>query len=166
MKIKIPQQLLALVVCWGLSNSVSAAFSVNFNGTLVVTPPECTVNGAATADVLFGDVHETLIDNSSYKRTKIDYVLNCTRYSNALKMTLTWQNPITINNQSAVRTDRKNLGLAIYQDNNRLNSGAELDFTYGGTMPTLYAVPVKPIGSVLTDGGPFNGLLTMVVDYR
>ena len=81
MKIKIPHQLLALVVCWGLLCSVSAALTVNFNGTLVVTPPECTVNGAATTDVLFGDVHETLIDNSNYKRTKIEYPLNCTYYT-------------------------------------------------------------------------------------
>ncbi len=166
MKIKIPHQLLALVVCWGLLCSVSAALTVNFNGTLVVTPPECTVNGAATTDVLFGDVHETLIDNSNYKRTKIEYPLNCTYYSNAMKMTLTWQNPITINGQSVLGTNRTNLGLAIYQDNTRLNNGSVLNFTYGGTMPALYAVPVKPTGTVLTDGGPFNGLLTMVVDYR
>ena len=166
MKIKIQHQLLALVVCWGLSCSLSAAFTVNFNGTLVVTPPECTVNGAATADVLFGDVHETLIDNSNYKRTQITYALNCTQvYSNALKMTLTWS-PITLNGQSVVRTNRTNLGIAIYQGTTRLNSGSVLNFTYGGSMPSLYAVPVKPTGTVLTDGGPFNGLLTMIVDYR
>ncbi|HHN8583490.1 TPA: fimbrial protein [Providencia rettgeri] len=165
MRIKIPRQLLALVVCWGLSCSVSAAFTVNFNGMLVVTPPECTVDGGSTTDVLFGDVHETLIDNSSYKRTKIDYTLKCTAYSNALKMTLTWS-PITLNGQSVVRTNRANFGIAIYQGTTRLNSGAVLNFTNGGTMPTLYAVPVKPTGTVLTDGGSFNGLLNMVVDYR
>lgn len=143
-----------------------AAFTINFNGSLVVTPPECTVNSGTTADVNFGDVHETLIDNSSYKRTKIEYALNCTQvYSNALKMTLSW-NAITLNGQSVVRTNRTNLGIAVYQDNTRLNNGSVLNFTYGGSMPALYAVPIKPAGTVLTDGGNFSGTLTMVVDYR
>ncbi|WP_265503630.1 fimbrial protein [Providencia heimbachae] len=166
MRMKIHSQLLAFVAFGVLSFPASSAFTVNFNGTLVVTPPECTVNGSSAADVQFGDVHETLIDNSSYKRTSIVYALNCTQvYSNALKMTLTW-NAITLNGQNVVRTNRNNLGIAIYQDNARLNNGAVLNFTYGGTMPALYAVPVKPVGTVLTDGGEFNGVLTMVVDYR
>ena len=166
MRVKIRRQLLMLGMLSSLSFSTLAALTVNFNGTLVVTPPECTVNGGSTADVQFGDVHETLIDNSSYKRTPIVYALNCTQvYSNALKMTLVW-NVITLNGQSVVRTNRTNLGIAVYQDNTRLNNGAALSFTYGGAMPTLYAVPVKPAGTTLTDGGTFNGVLTMVVDYR
>ncbi|EIU7559092.1 MULTISPECIES: fimbrial protein [Providencia] len=166
MRTKIRRQLLLLGMLSALSFSSLAAFTVNFNGTLVVTPPECTFNGGSTADVQFGDVHETLIDNSSYKRTPIVYALNCTQvYSNALKMTLVW-NAITLNGQNVVRTNRTNLGVAIYQNNTRLNSGTVLNFTYGGTMPALYAVPVKPAGTTLTNGGAFNGVLTMVVDYR
>lgn len=157
---------MVIIVLSILSFSTSAALTVNFNGTLVVTPPECTVNGGSTADVQFGDVHETLIDNSTYKRTQISYALNCTTvYNNALKMTLTW-NAIVLNDQSVVRTNRTNLGIAIYQDNTRLTNGSSLNFTYGGSMPALYAVPVKPTGTVLTDGGAFSGVLTMVVDYR
>lgn len=145
---------------------VSSALTVSFDGTLVVTPPECTVNGGTIADVDFGDVHETLIDNSSYKRIRIDYALNCpTLYSNALKMTLSW-NAITLNGQNVVRTNRTNLGIAIYQDATRLTNGAAVNFTYGGAQPALYAVPVKPAGTVLTDGGNFTGTLTLVVDYR
>lgn len=144
----------------------SMGFTVNFDGTLVVTPPECTINGGTVADVNFGDVHETLIDNSSYKRLPINYTLNCTNvYSNALKMSLGWT-AISINGQNVIRTDRTNLGIAIYQDNTRLNNGSVVNFTYGSALPALYAVPVKPAGSVLTDGGAFNGTLTLVVDYR
>lgn len=143
-----------------------AAFTVNFNGVLVSTPPECTIDGGATTDVDFGDVHETLIDSSSYKRLPINYTLNCTQvYSNALKMTLSWS-ALTMNGQNVVRTNRTNLGIAIYQDSTRLSSGSVINFTYGGGMPSLYAVPVKPTGTVLTDGGSFNGTLTLVVDYR
>ncbi|WP_368877610.1 fimbrial protein [Providencia vermicola] len=150
----------------GLHPVLSHALTVNFDGTLVVTPPECTINGGSTTDVDFGNIHETLIDNSSYKRTKIEYELNCINiYSNAVKMTLGW-NAITINGQNVIKTNLTNLGIAIYQDNTRLNNGAVLNFTYKGTMPSLYAIPVKPIGSVLTDGGNFSGILTMLVDYR
>lgn len=166
MEMKIRRQLLVLGILSALPFSSFAAFTVNFDGTLVVVPPECTVNGGSTTDVQFGDVHETLIDNSSYKRTPITYALNCTQvYSNALKMTLTW-NEITLNGKSVIQTNRADLGIAIYQDTTGLNNGAVLNFTYGGTMPALYAVPVKPAGTTLTDGGPFNGVLTMVVDYR
>ncbi|CAK7012392.1 MULTISPECIES: fimbrial protein [Providencia] len=166
MRAKIHSWLYMFITFNIVSFPASAAFTVNFNGTLVVTPPECTVNGGSTTDVQFGDVHETLINNSSYKRTPIMYALNCTQvYNNALKMTLTW-NAITLNGQNVVRTNRSNLGIAIYQDNTRLNNGTSLNFTYGGSMPALYAVPVKPTGTVLTDGGEFNGVLTMVVDYR
>lgn len=143
----------------------SHALTVNFDGTLVATPPECTIDGGTTTDVNFGDVHETLIDSSSYKRTPINYTLNCTAYSNSLKMTLGWS-AITINGQNVIETNRTNLGIAIYQDTTRLSNNSVVNFTYGGTMPALYAVPVKPTGTVLTDGGSFYGTLTLVVEYR
>jgi type 1 fimbria pilin len=152
-----------LSVLWPV---VSSALTVNFDGTLVVTPPECTVNGGTMADVDFGDVHETLIDGTSYKRMRIDYTLNCaTLYSNALKMTLGW-NALTLNGQNVVRTNRTDLGIAIYQDATQLTNGSAINFTYDGAQPALYAVPVKPAGTVLTDGGNFTGTLTLVVDYR
>lgn len=146
--------------------AVLSALTVNFDGTLVVTPPECTINGGTTADVNFGDVHETLIDGSSYKRLPIEYTLNCNNvYSNALKMTVGWS-AIMINGQNVIRTNRSNYGIAIYQDTTRLSSGSVVNFTYGSGQPALYAVPVKPTGTVLTDGGAFSGTLTLVVDYR
>lgn len=151
----------------GLLLSMSSeALDVHFSGTLVVTPPECTVNGGTTTDVNFGDIHETLIDNSSYKRSPIDYTLNCTNvYSNSLKMKVSWSE-ITLNGQSVIRTNRTNLGIAIFQGNTRLSNGSVVNFTYGSGQPELYAMPVKPAGTVLTDGGSFNGTLTFVVDYR
>lgn len=144
----------------------SEALDVYFSGTLVVTPPECTVNGGTAVDVNFGDIHETLIDSSNYKRSPINYTLNCINvYSNALKMTVNWT-PITLNGQNVIRTNRTNLGIGIYQGNTRLSNGSVVNFNYGSTPPSLFAVPVKPAGTVLTDGGNFNGTLTFVVDYR
>lgn len=159
-----------LIALWfGLmGNPVSAGtvFNIYLRGELMVTPPECAFDSANTEDVYFGDVHETLIDNSTFKRTPIHYTLNCTNvYSNALKMTLTWEG-ITLNGKNVIKTNRENLGIALFQDAMQLSSGSVINFTYGGTQPALFAMPVKPAGSVLTDGGGFYGTLTMVVDYR
>lgn len=149
-----------------LGSAVAAPLTINLSGTLIVTPPECMVNGGSTTDINFGEVHETLIDNTSYKRTAINYGLTCTNlYSNALKMTLSWSN-VVIGGVNTVRTNRTNFGLAIYQNNTRLNNNTVINFTNGGTTPALYAVPVKPAGTVLTDGGSFTGTLNMLVEYQ
>jgi len=155
--------LMLLGCCLG--SAVAAPLTITMSGTLIVTPPECTVNGGSTTDIDFGEVHETLIDGSNYKRTAINYGLTCTNvYSNALKMTLSWTN-VVIGGVNAVRTNRTDFGLAIYQNNTRLNNNAVINFTHG-TTPELYAVPVKPAGTVLTDGGSFTGTLNMLVEYQ
>lgn len=155
--------LLLLGCC--LVPAVAAPLYITLSGTLIVTPPECTVNGGSTTDIVFGEVHETLIDGVNYKRTAINYGLTCTNvYSNALKMTLSWSN-VVIGGVNAVRTNRTNFGLAIYQNSTRLNNNTVINFT-NGTTPALYAVPVKPRGTVLTDGGNFTGTLTMLVEYQ
>jgi len=148
-----------------LGSAVAAPLTVTMSGTLIVTPPECRVNGSSFTEISFGEVQETLIDGSSYKRTAINYGLTCTNlYSNALKMTLSWSN-VVIGGVNAVKTNRTNFGLAIYQNNTRLNNNAVLNFT-NGTSPALYAVPVKPAGTTLSDGGEFVGILNMLVEYR
>lgn len=162
-----PRSNLSVLVVVGLLLSMPVkALDVYFMGTLVVTPPECTVNGGTAMDVNFGDIHETLIDNSNYKRLPINYTLNCANvYNNALKMTVSW-NPITLNGQNVIRTNRTNLGIGIYQGTTRLSNGSVVNFTYGDGQPAFFAVPVKPVGTVLTDGGSFSGTLTFVVDYQ
>ncbi|HHQ6539702.1 TPA: fimbrial protein [Serratia fonticola] len=148
-----------------LGPAVAAPLTITLSGTLIVTPPECTVNGNSITDIPFGEVHETLIDGVNYKKTQITYGLTCTNvYSNALKMTLSWNN-VVLGGGNAVKTNRTNFGLAIYQNSTRLNNNAVINFT-NGTPPVLYAVPVKPTGTVLTDGGNFIGTLTMQVEYQ
>ncbi|CAI1221764.1 TPA: fimbrial protein [Serratia fonticola] len=148
-----------------LGQAVAAPLYITLGGTLIVTPPECTVNGNSITDIPFGEVHETLIDGVNYKRTPIAYGLSCTNvYSNALKMKLSWNN-VTLGGGSAVQTNRANFGLAIYQNTTRLNNNTVINFT-NGTPPVLYAVPVKPTGTILTDGGSFTGTLTMQVEYQ
>lgn len=141
------------------------ADTANLNLKLtIITPPECTIKGSTTMNISFGDVQQGLIDGS-YKKMLIDYGLVCTSLaSNALKMTLSWTNAV-LGGGASIQTNRSNLGIAIYRDSTRLSNNSALSFT-NGNPPTLYAVPVKPGGVMLTDGGSFSGYMTLTLDYQ
>ncbi len=155
-----------IAVLLGGFNRVEAD-NANLNLTLtIITPPQCTIRGGDSMIVPFGEVQQGLIDGVAYKRLPIDYQLSCSSVmSNALTMSLSWTG-VTINGASAIYTGRNNLGIAIYRDSTRLGNGANLNFNYGGTHPALYAVPVKPTGTMLTDAGPFNGAMTLTLNYQ
>ncbi|HHN8583491.1 TPA: fimbrial protein [Providencia rettgeri] len=150
----------------GMFNRVEAD-TANLNLTLtIITPPQCTIRGGDSMTVSFGEVQQGLIDGVAYKRLPIDYQLSCSSVmSNALTMSLSWTG-VTINGTSAIYTGRNNLGIAIYRDNTRLGNGTNLNFNLLGTHPALYAVPVKPTGTMLTDAGPFNGAMTLTLNYQ
>lgn len=145
------------------ANAADLATNIQIRVT-VYGEPNCTLGGATSTSVDFGDIHQALIDGV-YKRLPINYNLVCSGlYKNGLKMRLNWTNR-QINGGASVATNLTNLGIAIYQDNIRLNSGATLNFNYGNS-PALYAVPVKPTGINLTDGGNFSGNITLTLDYQ
>ncbi|MDD9338901.1 MAG: fimbrial protein [Providencia heimbachae] len=158
--------VLMIGILTGLLNRVHAD-TANLNLTLtIITPPQCTINGGDEMTVSFGQVQQGLIDGVSYKRIPIDYSLACTSVANnTLKMSLSWS-AVTLNGLSAVQTNRNNLGIAIYQDATRLNNGASLNFNLMGTHPALYAAPVKPTGTMLSDAGAFYGAMTMTLNYQ
>lgn len=153
----------SIVFFYQTANAADLAANVQIRVT-VYGEPECTLGGSTSTSVDFGDIHQTLIDGS-YGRLQINYDLMCSSlYQNGLKMQLSWTDR-QIDGQSSVATNLTDLGIAIYQDNTRLSSGATLNFNYGSS-PALYAVPVKPTGSNLTDGGNFTGNITMTLDYQ
>lgn len=145
--------------------AIAANLSTNIQIRVTVYgEPECTLGGATTTSVDFGDIHQAKIDGT-YGRSPINYNLVCNGlYKNTLKMTLKWTDR-QINGASSVTTNLPDLGIAIYRDGTRLSNGATLNFNYGSS-PSLYAVPVKPTGVNLTSGGDFTGNLTMVLDYQ
>lgn len=166
-------RLLGSIVCLFFSILVIAfirllpgaqADTANLNLTLIIVqPPNCSFSGTGQ-NVNFGDVEQGLVDGS-YKRTQINYDLTCSGLeSNALRMTLSGMSS-SLGGGAAVPTNRTNLGVAIYRDSTRLSNNAALNFT-NGSPPTLYAVPVKPAGMMLTAGGVFSGTLTMTLSYQ
>ncbi|CAI1221618.1 TPA: fimbrial protein [Serratia fonticola] len=155
---------LLIAALWG-SLPKAQADTANLNLKLtIVTPPQCTIKGGTAMSVNFGDVRQESIDGN-YKKTLIDYGLVCTSVaSSLLKMTLGWTNA-TLGGGDSIQTNRTNLGIAVYRDSTRLSNNASLNFT-NGSPPALYAVPVKPSGVMLTDGGSFSGYMTLTLDYQ
>ncbi|MGO2333432.1 fimbrial protein [Providencia sp.] len=143
------------------------ADTANLNLKLTITmPPQCSFSGNNNStSVSFGEVQQGLIDGVSYKRMPIDTGLICTNLEkNALRMTLSWTG-ITLNGQSDIRTNRTNLGIAIYNGASRQGNNSSINFTYGAS-PSLFAVPDKPIGGMLTDAGPFTGVMNVTLNYQ
>lgn len=155
--------LLMATLAGGLPQAQADTANLNLKLT-IITPPQCTIKGGTLLNVSFGDVQQGLIDGN-YKKTLIDYGLVCTSVaSNAMRMTLGWTNA-TLGGGAAIQTNRSNLGIAIYRDSTRLSNNQSLNFT-NGSPPVLYAVPVKPSGVMLTDGGTFSGTMTLTLDYQ
>lgn len=157
--------LCLLMAALGITLPQVRADTANLNLKLtIITPPECNIKGGSAMSVNFADVQQVLIDGT-YKKTLIDYGLVCTNVaSSLLKMTLSWNNA-TLGGGAAIQTNRTNLGIAVYRDNTRLSNNSSLSFT-NGSPPVLYAVPVKPSGVMLTDGGSFSGYMTLTLDYQ
>lgn len=168
--VKGPVLLAVVVLCaWLLGSLFYIAHADTANLTLrltIISPPQCTFNsGSGTTMVSFGEVQQGLIDGVSYKRMPIDTGLSCIGLEkNALNMGLSW-NELTLNGVSSVRTNRTNLGIAIYRDSTRLSNNSTINFNYGAS-PSLYAVPVKPFGTMLTDAGAFTGTMTLTLNYQ
>lgn len=158
--------MMVIGILSGVLNQTQAD-TANLNLKLtIITPPQCTISNGDEITVSFGQVQQGLIDGVSYKRTPIDYRLACTSVAtNALKMSLSWS-AVTFNGLSAIQTNRTNLGIAIYQDATRLSNGDSLNFNLLGAHPALYAVPVKPTGTMLSDAGAFSGAMTMTLNYQ
>jgi type 1 fimbria pilin len=139
-----------------------SAMPVNIRGT-VILPPPCTINNNQTIRVDFGDeVMTTRIDGVNYKQT-IAYSLNCEiQKSNALKMSI--QGNTAGFGTGLLRTNKSDLGIALYYETQRLNINTWFNYTYPN-QPVLYAVPVKRSGATLT-GGEFTASATLLIDYQ
>lgn len=155
------------LLCASWAQAGTASMQVNFAGSLVVSPPDCSLDGGVSSNTALGEVHQAAIDGVNYKRTQIEYGLTCQGESTSLTLTLSGMSA-TFNGQPAVPTGRTDLGFVIYQgaaSRVALKDGVRLNFT-NGQAPALYAVPTKPAGKQLTGDGDFQGTLTLQIGYQ
>ncbi|WP_350024968.1 fimbrial protein [Providencia rettgeri] len=154
--------IISILICFNTASASMASIGLTIT---VIEPPNCSFVEGNTLNVDFGDVQQDLIDGASYKKTNVNYNLQCTNLStNLLKMKLSWTN-FRVNGVDAIKTNRDNLGIAIYQDNNIVSNNSNIHFIYGA-MPSIYAVPIKPSGSMLSDAGDFNAEMIMTIEYQ
>lgn len=128
-------------------------------------PPSCTIGDGGYVLISFDDVHEALIDGVSYKRIPINYNLVCRELeSNYIGIRMLWSELI-FDGESVVKTSRRNFGIALYSSLERLKNGHLSTFYYNQEHPRFYAVPIKPKGMNLVDGGSFNASMTVEIIY-
>ncbi|MCD2529386.1 fimbrial protein [Providencia huaxiensis] len=162
LKLKVFISILFISIC--LNKSVASMAYIGLSIT-VIEPPSCSFDGGNTLGISFGEVQQALIDGKSYKKTSIDYNFKCTNLStNLLKMTLSWNN-FRVNGVDSIKTNRDNLGIAIYHGNDIVSNNSNIHFIYGA-MPYFYAVPIKPDGSMLSDAGNFSAEMIMKIEYQ
>lgn len=157
--------LVTFFLLFPVFSAITSAEQQTLHFSIVVSQePECSVINSIT-DI--GDIYETLIDGTDYKKTRINFDLTCKQVLiNSFKMTLFWPSSAIMDGKSVVLTSIPNLGLAIYNENKPLNNNAAINFIYGNQPPVLFAVPIKPSGVSLQRNGTFNGTVVMSIDYQ
>nr|WP_314264860.1 MrfE protein [uncultured Moellerella sp.] len=165
--------VILIILCWLLIKSIvlshasgsSTTGVVTINAT-VIAQPDCVLStGSDSLNVSFLDIREDLIDGVYYKKTPLPIKLLCRQIiKNELSMKVSWNN-IYVSNVSAIKTNIDNLGISIYQDNTRLKNNDIINFNYSQTV-NLFAIPIKPVGSTLSNGGDFTGALNLIINYQ
>ncbi|MBC3248940.1 pilus assembly protein [Serratia fonticola] len=138
---------------------------IAFSGTLI-EPPSCKINDRGLVDVDFSDnVSIKSIDGSNYRKA-MNYQITCEESAIgnwALKLTLVGH-IAEFDGYTALRTDKDNLAIQIYQNDQPFVPGSSLAITLHNR-PELEAVLVKKIGTVLTEG-KFEAWATLKAEYQ
>lgn len=148
--------------------SVKAAeFDIGFKGTLVVTPPECILNGGNQSLIGFGDVLLTRLDGHHYQQT-LPLNLSCSASlaKPALTMMLVGESTI-FNSNGALKTSNDKLGIVFYVNDERQPINQPVNILYT-SLPSLKAAPIKDSATGFNerDGGSFSASATLKVNYQ
>lgn len=140
--------------------------SANLSGNLIVTPPECILNNGQQQTVHFNDILLTRIDGVNYQQP-LEFNLTCKELAtNLIKLTLKGENT-SFNSNGALKTSNPKLGIAFYINDSHqtINEPFNVDYM---TLPKIKVAPVKSLDADYkdTDGGRFNALATLKVDYQ
>lgn len=157
----------ALLLSGGLlaaSGGTRAEGEMTFRGTLI-EPPPCTINDGELVDVDFGDrVGINKIDGTNYRR-EVQYQIECGKGSGgSIALTLSLKGTASGFDKQALSTNKSELGIRIYRDDEPFTPGSVLNITLDNP-PRLEAVPVKKEGAVLSEGA-FEAWATLQADYQ
>ncbi|MFO3759107.1 fimbrial protein [Klebsiella aerogenes] len=135
-----------------------------FHGILV-EPPPCSINDNNLIEVDFGErVGIKKVDGVNY-RQPLNYQIKCDGSGN-----LNWTLSLSLNGSvsafdiNALQTNKANLGIRIYLDDKPLAPGSSVSIDVANP-PRLEAVPVKKMGTVLTEG-EFESWATLRAEYQ
>lgn len=155
-----------LLVVLGLPITVLAAGGADmaFRGTLI-EPPPCTINDGNRIDVDFGErVGINKVNGVNYRQL-MNYQITCdTSTPGNWALTLSLNGRVAGFDAEALVTNKENLGIRIYQNDVPFTPNSRLDIDLANP-PRLEAVPVKNVGSTLTEGA-FEAWATLQADYQ
>lgn len=136
---------------------------MTFHGTLIAPPP-CTINNGNRIDVDFGpQVGISKVDGVNFRQI-MNYQISCeqgVKGSGALRLTLSGN--AAGFDKNALLTNKENLGIQVYQNDQPFTPGSTLKIDPNNP-PRLEAVPVKKKGAMLAEG-EFEAWATLSADY-
>ncbi len=156
----------SVLLCVGMACHFAWAektVDMQFRGTLI-EPPPCTINDDGIIDVNFGDrVGINKVDGVNY-RQNIGYRIRCEPGVGKWDMLLSLTGTPATFDEAAVQTDRRYLGIRIYQNAQPFKVGSALPVD-PAKPPVLEAVPVGKSGETLTEGA-FEATATLRAEYQ
>ncbi|HAT2868627.1 TPA: fimbrial protein [Serratia marcescens] len=157
----------ALLLTGGLIgplNTALAAENMTFRGTLLAPPP-CRINDSNQLDVDFGQrVGINKVDGVNYRQV-LNYQIACDRATNGnWALTLSLKGGVSGFDKQALATNKSDLGIRIYRDDEPFTPGSTLNITLDNP-PQLEAVPVQKQGVTLSEGA-FEAWATLQADYQ
>lgn len=166
-KIKVLLMAFSLIGVTTTAQAQEGGGAMSFKGMLI-EPPPCTIisiNNGDRIDVDFGNrVGVNKVDGVSYRRN-INYQIRCEDVgnSNGVLMLILSGNAAGFDSQ-ALRTNKENLGIRIYQNDKPFTPNSALKINLAN-QPLLEAVPVKKVGTKLSEGA-FEAWATLRAEYQ
>ncbi len=155
--------ILALALV-GIPAQAADEAEMRFRGTLRAPPP-CTINDGGIMEINFGQrIGINKVDGVNYRQA-VTYRLNC-NLNDGLpwELTLTLKGNATAFDKAALQTDKTDLGIRLYHDDEPFEIDSSLNIDPANP-PRLEAVPVARPGSVLSEGA-FTATATLQADYQ
>jgi type 1 fimbria pilin len=157
-----------LLTCGLMGVAVTALAKDNeadmtFHGTLI-TPPPCTINDDNRIEVNFGErVGINKVDGVNY-RQMMNYQITCHEAASGnWALTLSLSGTVAGFDKEALLTDKANLGIRVYQNDQPFTPGSILKIDLSNP-PRLEAVPVMKKGATLVEGA-FEAWVTLSASY-